>query len=198
LPIITLDILEDYRDDPLVLSAWKKRYRIKLKQAGDFYNMPDKTVFEKAFEILMVHEGGYSNDPEDSGGETKFGISSKSYPDVDIKNLTLEGAKAIYFADYWVRPGFSRIDNHELSIKVFNLGVNIGTKKISMFLQEATNLFDSGLKIDGVIGEKTIEWLNKFKHPKAMISALEIIVGLYYIGLGQKRFLAGWLIRLDT
>ena len=191
-------MLKDFPDDPLVLSAWKKRYKTKLNKAERYYDMPGKKVFDKAFEILMLHEGGYSNDPDDHGGETKFGISSKSYPEVDIKNLTLEGAKSIYFADFWVRPGFSRIDSDELAIKVFDLGVNIGTKRVSKFLQEATTFFGSNLTIDGAVGEKTLYWINNFKHPKALISALEIVVGNYYISLNQQKFLAGWLIRLDT
>ena len=60
-------------------------------------------TFDDAFEALMAHEGGYANDPRDPGGETKYGISKRAYPAVDIRNLTLEAAKAIYKRDYW-RP----------------------------------------------------------------------------------------------
>ena len=196
-PVITLDMLKDYPDDPLVLSAWKKRYRTKLKKAEGYYSMAPKNVFEAAFERLMQHEGGYSNDPSDPGGETKFGISKKSYPDVDIKSLTLEQAKSIYFLDYWLIPNIHKINNPKIAMKVFDLGVNIGTKRIVKMLQEAANLFDLGLKADGILGDITARTVNGFKHPKALESALEIIVGNYYISLGQEKFLAGWLIRLD-
>ncbi|MEN3012875.1 MAG: glycosyl hydrolase 108 family protein [Dictyoglomus thermophilum] len=50
--------------------------------------------------ILEV-EGGYVNDPRDKGGETKFGISKRSYPNLDIKNLTIEKAMEIYKKNYW-------------------------------------------------------------------------------------------------
>ena len=53
--------------------------------------------FDKAFEILIGHEGGYVNHPDDPGGETKFGISKRSYPDVNIAALTLDDSKLIYF-----------------------------------------------------------------------------------------------------
>ena len=46
-------------------------------------------------------EGEYSNDPNDPGGETKWGISKRAYPDLDIRNLTKADALAIYFRDYW-------------------------------------------------------------------------------------------------
>jgi len=57
--------------------------------------------FERAFRFLIGEEGGYSADPQDPGGETKFGISKRAYPDLDIRGLTLDQAKAIYRRDYW-------------------------------------------------------------------------------------------------
>ena len=57
--------------------------------------------FERAFDLLMESEGGYSDDPADPGGETNFGISKRAYPKEDIRFLTLERAKEIYKRDYW-------------------------------------------------------------------------------------------------
>ena len=45
--------------------------------------------FDAAFKALIDHEGGYVNHPKDPGGETKFGISKRSYPTLDIAALTL-------------------------------------------------------------------------------------------------------------
>jgi len=59
------------------------------------------TAFDKAFEILIGHEGGYVNDVNDRGGETRYGISKRAYPHIDIANLTLAQAKEIYRTDYW-------------------------------------------------------------------------------------------------
>jgi hypothetical protein len=61
--------------------------------------------FDKAFEIVVGLEGGYSNDSNDPGGETKYGISKRYNPDIDIKNLTLEQAKQIYLERYWKPSG---------------------------------------------------------------------------------------------
>ena len=48
------------------------------------------TTFNNIIEVVLQHEGGYVNDPNDLGGETKYGITKRFYPDVDIKNLTKE------------------------------------------------------------------------------------------------------------
>src|SRR6185312_16903801 len=59
------------------------------------------SFFLPAFKIVVGIEGGYSNDPRDPGGETKFGISKNAYPNLDIASLTLEQAQQIYLRDYW-------------------------------------------------------------------------------------------------
>ena len=55
--------------------------------------------FEEIIEQVLEHEGGYVKDPKDLGGETKYGITKRFYPDVDIKNLTIEQAVEIYKKD---------------------------------------------------------------------------------------------------
>ena len=65
----------------------------------------NKTERDIKFDLAILHilnfEGGLSNHTNDRGGTTKFGISKKSYPNLDISNLTLEQAKDIYKRDYW-------------------------------------------------------------------------------------------------
>ena len=62
-----------------------------------------KTTFDEIIDVVLEHEGGYVNDPTDTGGETKYGISKRAYPDEDIKELTVERAKELYKKDYWDR-----------------------------------------------------------------------------------------------
>ncbi len=83
------------------------------------------TTFDRAFAYLMREEGGYSLDPRDPGGETKFGISKRAYPDLDIKGLTLEQAKAIYERDYWLPLGCDSRPYRE-ALPIFDCGVNQG------------------------------------------------------------------------
>ena len=57
--------------------------------------------FEVAFEHLLRWEGGYVDDPDDLGGETKYGITKRRYPDLDIGALTAEEARRIYRRDFF-------------------------------------------------------------------------------------------------
>lgn len=79
--------------------------------------------FNKAFEIVVGLEGGYSNDPNDPGGETKYGISKRYNPDVDVKNLTLDQAKEIYLKRYWMPFGCDKRP-FPLDICLFDGAVN--------------------------------------------------------------------------
>lgn len=58
-------------------------------------------LFGRCIAFVFESEGGYVNDPNDKGGETKFGISKRSYPNINIADLTRQQAELIYKADYW-------------------------------------------------------------------------------------------------
>lgn len=156
------------------------------------------TAFALAFIKLMDLEGGYVNDPRDPGGETKFGISKRYHPDVDIKNLTMVSAREIYRQIYWIKPGFDKIDNPELAQKVFIYAVNAGTKKAVEQLQTAANYFGAGLAVDGIIGPKTLAWVNGYRHQIALVAAFKTLVNTWYLEKGNSRYLAGWLSRLEA
>lgn len=108
------------------------------------------TSFDKAFEILIGHEGGYVNDLADRGGETRYGISKRAYPHIDIVNLTLAQAKEIYRTDYWDKVKCSSLPP-DLALLVFDAAVNNGVGAASRWLQGAANV-----AVDGAIGPKTI------------------------------------------
>ena len=87
--------------------------------------------------FIFKWEGGYDNDPDDPGGETKFGIDKRSHPDVDIRNLTREGATAIYWRDYWVKHGCEWLDQ-PLGEVFFNACVNCGAGRARTLLAAIT------------------------------------------------------------
>ncbi len=109
------------------------------------------TGFANAVEIILRHEGGDSDHPADPGGFTKFGISKRAYPQIDIPHLTIEEAKAIYRRDYWDRCRCDELP-YALSLPLFDAAVNCGPFKAIVFLQAAL-----GVAADGAIGAKTIE-----------------------------------------
>lgn len=97
--------------------------------------------FDIAFDRLLGNEGGYVNDPADPGGETNWGISKRSYPDVDIANLTREQAKAIYLRDFW-----NPLSDAPFAVKfqVFDFAVNSGIQTAIRKLQAAIGVADDG------------------------------------------------------
>ena len=109
------------------------------------------TPFEKALAFTLSQEGGYSNDPNDSGGETRFGISKAAYPNEDIKNLTVERAAELYKRDYWDKCGCGLLPS-PVAIVLFDGAVNQGPAKAPRLLQAALNVSQ-----DGVIGPQTIQ-----------------------------------------
>lgn len=154
-------------------------------------------AFEHAVTLTLQHEGGYSNDPSDPGGETNYGISKRAYPKEDIKGMTVARAKEIYCRDYWMR-GAHLIDDPSLATKFFDLCVNVGVYRASVLLQQACNLFLAGLKEDGKIGPLTARWINDFRHPKALLCALKGNAFNFYKAIGTSRYFAGWLNRLEA
>ena len=98
--------------------------------------------FNQAFDRLIGHEGGYVNNPNDPGGETKFGISKRSYPSLNIANLTREMAKAIYLKDFWLPLGE---DAHPaIKYQAFDFAVNAGIQTAIRKLQQAIGVADDG------------------------------------------------------
>lgn len=106
--------------------------------------------FDQAFDRLITNEGGYVNNTADPGGETKFGISKRSYPRVDIKNLSREQAKLIYKSDFWERGYMDQYDP-AIAFQVFDISVNSGIETAVRILQRAAGVAD-----DGHIGPVTI------------------------------------------
>lgn len=100
-------------------------------------------TFDEAFDRLIGHEGGYVNHPNDPGGETNWGISKRSYPNVDIANLTREQAKEIYRRDYWERAKADGYDS-AIGFQVFDAAVNSGIGNAVRFLQRAVGVADDG------------------------------------------------------
>ena len=110
--------------------------------------------FEEAFERLIGHEGGYTAGVGDPGGETKFGISKRSYPSEDIKGLTLERAKAIYRKDFWSAAAVDGLPD-AIKFDVFDTAVNSGVGTAVRMVQKAV-----GVQTDGVLGPVTLKACN--------------------------------------
>ena len=157
--------------------------------------------FLTAVERVLAIEGGYSSNPDDPGGATNFGISRKSYPQLDIANLTRDDAIEIYWRDWWLRFGFARLPA-AAAAKTFGLAVNIGAGSAIRCLQRALRACGHPVAEDGVIGPGTAAEAAR-ADPGALIAALRSELAAHYRLVAAKdgrggienKFLKGWLTR---
>jgi lysozyme family protein len=103
--------------------------------------MKDYNEFRKSLTFTLKWEGGYVNDPDDPGGETKWGISKRYHPDEDIANLTPERAAEIYKDEYWDKCGCDDIP-FPLNTVVFDSAVNCGVARAMGWLKDAPSARD--------------------------------------------------------
>ncbi len=153
--------------------------------------------FLKAVAFVLEHEGGYVDDADDAGGETKYGISRRSFPDVDIAGLTLEGAVAIYFEHFW-RPEYDQIRDERLAVKVFDVAVNMGHARAHRILQYAINdgrERAERITEDGVIGPVTLAAIEA-EHRLSLYHRFLYWCEVQYREFGNEKYLTGWLNRL--
>lgn len=111
--------------------------------------------FENAVSVVIKLEGGLVDDANDPGGITKWGISKRAFPDIDIANLTEEQARIIYFNHYWV-PAKCALMPQRLRLIYFDMCVLHGLNAAAVTLQKALNNVGQHVEIDGVIGYETL------------------------------------------
>jgi lysozyme family protein len=159
--------------------------------------------FRLAIPTVLRHEGGYVNDPNDAGGETAFGISRRSYPDLDIAHLTRAEAEEIYRRDFWAPLQLDLVQDQHVATKVFDSAVLIGRSRAVTFLQRAVQSAGGGLvPVDGHIGPDTLQAVNTAS-PLLLIEAYRRLLATYYKALAEAvptnaKFLKGWLSRANS
>jgi lysozyme family protein len=160
--------------------------------------------FEDAVTRTLALEGGgklhkVNGDP---GGLTKWGISQRAFPGLDIASLTEETAKLIYRNNYWNKVKADELPD-VLASHVFDAAVNMGPNKAARLLQQSINLIATtrggpGVTVDGGIGPQTIsavaaykpeELTTIFRHLRASDYVRQAVEG------GKGKFMFGWLNR---
>jgi len=143
--------------------------------------------FDKAFAKTLQHEGRFSDDPNDLGGPTDFGISLRylqgrgdldgdGLPDgdldgdgdvdiEDIRKLTPRAAKHLYHTGFWAPNRLDDVRSELLACKIFDMAVNMGSRQAWRIVQRACNDVDDtdALGVDGIIGPLTITRLNELE-----------------------------------
>src|SRR3990167_3570200 len=103
--------------------------------------------FNAAFDEVIGLEGGYSNDPNDAGGETNWGIAKRWHPEVDIKNLTKTEAKDIYWLKYWNPLKLALVINSSVTTEIFEQLINMGRYQAILNVQQSLNLLGLAVSI---------------------------------------------------
>jgi lysozyme family protein len=144
--------------------------------------------FQEALEFVLSREGHYSNDPDDPGGETKFGISKKQYPNLQIADLTRDQAAEIYRRDYWDACRCDELPRW-IRLSVFDCAVNQGVGTAGKILQALV-----GAAQDGRIGPRTVQATWRHRETLALSYAVERC--LLYARSGRfDKFGRGWVHR---
>ena len=150
--------------------------------------------FNEIIEKVLEHEGGYVNDPKDLGGETKYGITKRFYPDINIKNLTIEQAKEIYKKDYWDRNKVESLPQNLWHI-YFDMCVNMGKRTAVKVLQRAAVNKGKDIEIDGGLGPMTIGALKGVELDRVRAFRVKYYVDLITAKPEQEKFFLGWFRR---
>lgn len=146
--------------------------------------------FEDALEIIFQHEGGYVRHPNDPGGETNFGISKRSYPQLNIRDLTKEEAAEIYRRDFWDKCQCDLLPP-ALRLSLFDAAINQGPARAVGFLQASV-----GATVDGVLGPETFAKVSQFNADRVLQKFAFHRLQAYWKNPNFKHFGFGWVKRL--
>lgn len=174
--------------------------------------------FNHAVRVVLQHEGGYVNNPADPGGATNYGISLRwllkqgeldgddfdfdGDGDIDaddIRAMSVDQARDIYFTHWWKRYKYDRIASGRIATKVLDLSVNMGGPQAHKLLQRACAAAHRPISDDGILGRLSFDAINGVDDG-ILIGAFRTEAKYFYLGLIDKKprlaeFKNGWLKR---
>jgi lysozyme family protein len=170
--------------------------------------------FDEAYSITYKHEGGYSMDKDDVGGETYKGIARRYHPSwggwsvIDLLKTKPnfpqsaydhgplnDAVKKFYKEKYWDINLLDYLSSQEVANEMFDTGVNMGTHRAAKFLQQALNLLNKNGKlyadivVDGKIGRNTLKAFNaciNYRGDEYLYKILNILQGNHYLEYMSK------------
>lgn len=180
-----------------------------------------KSIADIISHVLAVEGSAYTNDPADSGGPTKYGITQrtlsrfrgKPVSPAEVEALTEREAREVYYKMFVVDPGYEPINfiSPVIAAELVDSGVNCGPARATEWLQRSLNALNRGakdypdLKVDGNCGPATVAALRAFLRTRSdeghtvLLRALNALQGAFYIDLAEKRpkderFVFGWFL----
>lgn len=171
--------------------------------------------FKVALDLVLGHEGGYSNRADDRGGETYRGISRKHFPNWEgwkkidafkryhggtlargtmLPDIDFNNSVYAFYADNFGDPvGVSQLLCQEIANELMDIGINCGSYRAVKILQEAFNLcnnlgrYGDDVVVDGVIGMQTIHAINSHPKPQALVKVINGLQLSFYIDLCKSK-----------
>ena len=160
-------------------------------EVGTFWNANNTDVQDGT----NLKNCGYSIDPNDPGGETKYGLSKTANPDINIKSLNWATAQYIYYNRYWV-PSKCDYMPGRIGALMFDSAVNVGITEAAKFLQRSLSVVD-----DGNIGPITLAAVNTVDPIVLCNSICDQRIHYYNLIVAhrpsQNEYLKGWLNRVS-
>lgn len=171
-------------------------------------------IFKLALDKTLAFEGGYVDNPIDSGGQTYYGISRKNFPNwqgwklIDQKlEPPYEHLYNFYLNEFWYSLNLDKVIEQSIAEKLFDLAINMGKKTPVYFIQNIINILSNDgtvITVDGVLGNTTVTALNECVKSRGLRLFLLFLKGYafkHYIGIINNRpknriFLLGWINRL--
>lgn len=168
---------------------------------------------DKIINHIIEIEGGYVDDPSDSGGATNFGITEKvaranGYFG-DMRDMPRSMAFDIYKEKYWDAMRLDQVEkmSSKVAYELADTGINMGVGRATEFLQRSLNALNDGgkyypdIKVDRDFGPTTLNTLTHYmshRKTEVLLKALNCLQGAFYITLAERRekderFLSGWL-----
>ena len=149
----------------------------------------NRGAFDGAFAFVVGIEGKETDDPNDPGGYTKFGIAQNKHPDIDVRSMTLDDAQAFYRRTYW-NPMQCDAMHPTIGTLLFDSAVNQGVSGATKIIQRALKI-----TVDGALGPMTLRAINAQQPSELACRFLAVRSVDYTHDEGFARNGEGWLYR---
>ncbi len=165
-------------------------------EVGDFFKLTPEVEAGLISTKEQRKAVGYVNDPNDRGGETKFGVAKNANPDINVTTLTWDQAKNVYVKRYWFAGKCDQMQGRYAALH-FDIAVNHGPKRAAIFLQRALGVDD-----DGIIGPATLGKANAIADVVSLCNSVCDQRKTYYETIikndpSQEKYRKGWMRRCE-
>ncbi|HDK5951965.1 TPA: hypothetical protein M4Y80_005301, partial [Klebsiella pneumoniae] len=175
-----------------------------------------RELFSKISSVILQHEGGYVNDPNDRGGETNMGITIatwRAYAPSDLgieattntlRNMTKEQAEIIYYNHYWEPKGFCKLETIKIALMLYDWTITSG-RAVTQVRKMLHNEYNINLVVSNTMDDDMIHCINAIEDQEQLLSRIAEVRKEYYRSLtitngepnAQVRFLTGWINRVN-